>query len=257
LPLPRTLVTRRLPSKVLARLEERSEVDLHDGDGLTRDELRARVAGKQAMICVLTDRVDAAVIDAGGELKVIADVAVGYDNIDVAHARSRGVVVTNTPDVLTEAVAEFTWGLILSVTRRITEGDRLVRAGGWKRWALDFMLGAELGGKQLGIIGMGRIGRAVAARAPSFGMSVVYHGGRGSEAGGQGPGAGGGQPRPVSFDELLVTSDVISIHTPLKSETRHLIDQRALARMKRRSYLINTSRGPVVERRWPGRCASG
>ena len=125
-----------------------------------------------ALICVLTDRSTPAVIDAAHRLKIVADVAVGYDNIDVAHARSRGIVVTNTPDVLTEAVAEFTWGLILSVTRRITEGDRLVRAGGWKRWGLDFMLGAELGGKQLGILGLGRIGRAVAARAPAFGMSV-------------------------------------------------------------------------------------
>jgi glyoxylate reductase len=244
LPLPRTLVTRRLPSKVLARLEERSEVDLRGGDGLTPDELLARVVGKQAMVCVLTDRVDAAVIDAGKELKIIADVAVGYDNIDVAHARSRDIIVTNTPDVLTEAVAEFTWGLILSVTRRITEGDRLVRAGGWKRWAFDFMLGTELGGKQLGIIGMGRIGRAVAARAPAFGMKVVYQRGRGPEAGDPGPGA---EARAVSLDELLVTSDVISIHTPLKPETRHLIDQRALARMKRTSYLINTSRGPVLD----------
>jgi glyoxylate reductase len=235
------LVTRRLPSRVTARLQERFEVDLHDGEGLTPDELRDRVREADALICVLTDRVDAPVIDAAHRLKIIADVAVGYDNIDVAHARSRGIVVTNTPDVLTEAVAEFTWGLILSVTRRITEGDRLVRAGGWKRWGLDFMLGAELGGKQLGILGLGRIGRAVASRAPAFGMSVAYH--RGSN----GRSAGLQACRGVSFDELLVTSDVISIHTPLTADTRHLIDQRALARMKRTAYLINTSRGPVVD----------
>ncbi len=235
------LVTRRLPSRVIARLQERFEVDVHDSEGLTPDELRDRVREADALICVLTDRVDASVIDAAHRLKIIADVAVGYDNIDVAHARSRGIVVTNTPDVLTEAVAEFTWGLILSVTRRITEGDRLVRAGGWKRWGLDFMLGAELGGKQLGILGLGRIGRAVAARAPAFGMSVAYH------RGANGRSAGLQACRAVSFDELLVTSDVISIHTPLTSESRHVIDQRALARMKRTAYLINTSRGPVVD----------
>jgi glyoxylate reductase len=237
----KVLVTRRLPSRVIARLRERFEVDLHDSDVLPPEELCSRVRDAHGLICVLTDRVDASVIDAGRQLKIIADVAVGYDNIDVARAQSRGIVVTNTPDVLTEAVAEFTWGLILSVSRRITEGDRLVRAGGWKRWGLDFMLGAELSGKQLGILGMGRIGRAVAVRASAFGMTVAYH--RGSN----GRSAGLQACRAVSFDELLVTSDIISIHTPLQAETRHLIDQRALARMKRTAYLINTSRGPVVD----------
>jgi glyoxylate reductase len=231
-------VTRRLPSRVIARLEERFEVDRHEGDVLSPDELRDRVREADGLICVLTDRIDASVIDAARRLKIIADVAVGYDNIDVERARARGIVVTNTPDVLTEAVAEFTWGLILSVTRRITEGDRLVRAAGWKRWGLAFMLGAELAGKQLGILGMGRIGRAVAARAPAFGMAVAYHRGRSASL---------QACCTVSFDELLVTSDVISIHTPLTPETRHLIDQRALARMKRTAYLINTSRGPVVD----------
>jgi glyoxylate reductase len=245
----RVLVTRRLPSRVIARLEERFEVDLHEGDALAPDELRDRVRDADGLVCVLTDRIDANVLDTARRLKIVADVAVGYDNIDVERARSRGIIVTNTPDVLTESVAEFTWGLILSVTRRIAEGDRLVRAGGWKRWGLDFMLGAELSGKQLGILGMGRIGRAVAARAPAFGMSVAYH--RGTHETRLEPGATAGgtslQARPVSFDELLVTSDVISIHTPLRQETRHLIDQRALARMKRTAYLINTSRGPVLD----------
>jgi len=247
-------VTRRLPSKVIARLEERSVVDVHDGEGLTPEQLRDRVRDVDALVCVLTDRVDAGVIDAGRRLKIIADVAVGYDNIDVARAKSRGIVVTNTPDVLTEAVAEFTWGLILSVTRRIAEGDRLVRAGGWKRWGLDFMLGAELSGKQLGILGMGRIGRAVAARAPAFGMSVAYHRGSpdgtsagGTSAGGTSAGSTSLKARTTSFDELLRTSDVISIHTPLTPASRGLIEQRALARMKRTAYLVNTSRGPVVD----------
>ena len=168
-------------------------------------------------------------------LKVVANIAVGYDNIDVPAARQRGIVVTNTPDVLTEAVAELTWAMILGMARRVTEGDRLIRADGWKGWSLDFMLGSELRGKQLGIIGGGRIGRAVAAKAPAFGMSAVF------AARPRGP-AGG-----ISLDELLVTSDVISIHTPLGPETRHLIDRRALARMKRSAFLINTSRGPVID----------
>jgi glyoxylate reductase len=226
---PRVLVTRRLPSKVLARLEEHCEVDRHDGNGLSPDELRRRVADKHAIVCVLSDRIDAQLIDAAPRLQIVATVAVGYDNIDVGHARGRGVVVTNTPDVLTEAVAEFTWALMLAVTRRVAEGDRLIRAGGWKGWSLDFMLGAELAGKQLGILGMGRIGRAVATRAPAFGMTVQSY--RGS----------------MTLDELLLTSDVVSIHLPLTPATRHLIDHRALARMKRTAFLINAARGPIVD----------
>ena len=145
--------------------------------------------------------------------------------------------MTNTPDVLTEATAEFTWGLILSITRRIAEGDRLVRAGRWKGWALDFMLGTELHGKRLGVVGPGRIGRAVAARAVAFGMDVVFAGT------GTNPSTG----RSVALDELLVTSDVVSLHVPMTKQTRHLIDRRALTRMKRTAYLVNTSRGTVVD----------
>jgi glyoxylate reductase len=199
---------------------------------MTHDELLARIPGKQGFISMLTDTVDAAVLDAGRDLKVVANVAVGYNNIDINAARARGVIVTNTPDVLTEASADFTWALILGITRRLAEGERLVRAGGWRGWAFDFMLGTELRGKQLGIIGYGRIGRAVAARAAAFGMTVV-HTSR----------SGGGMP----LDLLLTTSDVVSIHTPLTPETKHLINQAALARMKRSAYLINTSRGPVVD----------
>jgi glyoxylate reductase len=195
-------------------------------------DLAAEVRGKQALICLLTDAVNAEVIEAGSDLKVIANIAVGYNNIDVEAARRRGIAVTNTPDVLTEAVAEFTWGLILAAARRIPEGDRLVRRGDWKGWALDFMLGMELRGKQLGIIGMGRIGRAVAAKAAAFSMDVVYA----SHSGGS-----------TSLDELLIGSDVISIHAPLTPKTRHMIDRRALARMKRSAILVNTARGPIVD----------
>jgi glyoxylate reductase len=203
---------------------------VYAGDAaIPRDELLRRVADADALLCLLTERIDREVIDAAPALKVVANIAVGYDNIDVAAARARGIVVTNTPDVLTEAVAEFTWALILAIARRVGEGDRLVRSGGWKGWALDFMLGTELRGKQLGIIGAGRIGRAVAARAPAFGMKVVF------------------AKRDMSVDELFVSSDVISIHAPATPETRHLINRRTLARMKRSVLLVNTARGSIVD----------
>ena len=235
----RILVTRRLPSSVLAKLEAAGGVDLYSGDAaIAPDELRARVADKNALVSLLTDAIDRTVIDAAPELKVIANVAVGFNNIDVAYATSRGVVVTHTPDVLTESVADFTWALILAITRRLAEGERVVRGGAWKGWALDFMLGTELNGKQLGLVGVGRIGRAVAARGPVFGMRVVYTEPRDVDL----PGA-----ENVSLDRLLNTSDIVSLHVPLLPETRHLIDKKSLARMKRSAYLINTARGPVVD----------
>src|SRR5687767_12270312 len=217
----------------MARLEEACDVDRFDGDGvIARDELAARVAGKVGLISMVTDAVDRTVIDAGTSLKVIANAAVGYNNIDVAAARARGIIVTNTPGVLTDATADLTWALILAVTRRLGEGERWVRRREWPGWAFDQLLGMELRGKQLGIIGWGRIGRAVADRAAAFGMTVA-HSSR----------SGGGVP----MDRLLSTSDVVSLHVPLNDATRHLIDQPALARMKRTAYLINTSRGPVVD----------
>jgi glyoxylate reductase len=236
------LVTRRLPSSVLSKLQGVADVDVYTGESaIPAAELRARAVNADAIVCLLTDRIDRDVIDAAAKLRVVANVAVGYNNIDVPYARSRGIAVTNTPDVLTESVADFTWAMILAITRRISEGERLVRSGRWKGWALDLMLGSELRGKQLGLVGVGRIGRAVAARAPAFGMRVAY------------------AQRPtsreidlpnadrMSIDRVLNTSDVVSLHVPLTDETRHLIDKRALARMKRSAYLINTSRGPVVD----------
>jgi glyoxylate reductase len=232
-------VTRRLPSSVLARLSEVGTVDLFEGTApIAPEELRVRVAGKEAMVCMLTEQIDRQVIDAGDVLKIVANVAVGFNNIDVAYARSRGVTVTNTPDVLTESVADFTWALVLAVTRRLAEGDRLVRRGEWKGWAFDFMLGTELRGKQLGLIGVGRIGRAVAARAAAFGVRVAYTSRRPIDF----PDA-----EAMSFDRLLTTSDIVSLHVPLTPETRHLIDRKALARMRRSAYLVNTARGPVVD----------
>jgi glyoxylate reductase len=236
---PSVLVTRRLPSSVIARLEETCELDLHTGPAATtRADRLERVAGKAALVCLLTDPIDAAVLDAAGpSLKVVANVAVGYNNIDVAACRERGVVVTNTPDVLTNACADFTWALILAITRRLGEGEREVRAGQWRGWALDHLLGMELRGKQLGLVGLGRISRAVAAKAPAFGMSVAYTSRSAT--------LDGATAMPI--DRLLATSDVVSLHVPLTPATTHLIDQKALTKMRRSAYLVNTARGPVVD----------
>ena len=236
--MPSILITRRLPSSVIAKLSAVADVDVYTGEAaIPVAELRARVAGKDALVSLLTDAVDRSVIDAAPALKAIANVAVGYNNIDVPYARARGIVVTNTPDVLTESVADFTWAMILAITRRLSEGERLVRRGEWKGGALDLLLGMELRGKQLGLVGLGRIGRAVAARAGAVGMRVAYT--SRTEAAGVG--------EAMQLDRLLLTSDIVSLHVPLTPETTHLIDKRALTRMKRSAYLINTARGPVVD----------
>jgi len=240
-PRPRVLVTRRLPSAVVARLEAACDVDLHDDtEALSHDALCARVRGARGLVCMFNDRVDTAAIAAGDTLRVISTVAVGFDNIDVAAAAARGIVVTNTPDILSGATAELTWALILNVARRVGEGDRAIRRGDWHGWTFDFLLGRELAGKRLGIVGGGRIGRTVAAAASAFGMEVVFATRTGRQSV-DGPGA------VVSLDELLRTSDVVSLHVPLTDATRHLIDRRTLPRMKRSAILVNTSRGGVVD----------
>ena len=205
---------------------------------LPHEELLSRISEKRGLLSVVTDTIDRPVFEAGRNLKVLSTIAVGHNNIDVAAAREHNVVVTNTPDVLTEAAADLTWSLILSMTRRIVEGDRLTRRGAWKGFALDFMLGTDLRDKQLGIVGLGRIGKAVAARASVFGMRVAYT----SRTAGT---SHLGEAMPL--DRLLSTSDVVTLHCPLTAETRHLINQTTLARMKRSAYLVNASRGPVVD----------
>jgi len=238
--MPDIFVTRRLPAAVLAKLREVGSVDLYDAAAtpLSAEELRRRVADKDALVCMLTESIDRSVLAAAPRLRIVANVAVGYNNIDVAAAHERGVTVTNTPDVLTDSVADFTWAMMLAISRRLCEGDRLVRRGAWTGWGFDFMLGTELRGKRLGIVGMGRIGRAVAARAPVFGMSVAYTSHRQQDV----PGA-----EPMPLDRLLNASDVVSVHVPLTPGTKHLIDRKALAKMKRSAYLVNTARGPVVD----------
>ena len=249
----------------MQRLEEACDVDVHEGGDPSEDELIAKLAGAEGILSVFTTPMTRRVMETAPSLRVIANLAVGYNNIDVPAARERGIVVTNTPDVLTEATANLTWALILDVTRRVSEGDRLVRRGGWKGWTFNFMLGNDLAGKQLGVIGLGRIGRAVARRAHAFGMRVVYHSPRSSSAGSVGrvlsdpaspvwpdPANPEADERrttvePMPLDRLLATSDVVTLHCPLVPETRHLINQTALARMKRSAYLVNAARGPVVD----------
>jgi glyoxylate reductase len=223
----------------MARLEAECEVDLHDGrEAIPRDELLRRVAGKQALLSLLTDRIDEEVLEAGRDLRIVANIAVGFNNIDVEACRRRGVIATNTPDVLTNACADFTWALILAITRRLGEAERQLRRGDWKGWALDHMLGMELVGKTLGLVGVGRIGRVVAEKARAFGMRVVYTDRMTVDI----PAV-----EQLSLDQLLATSDVVSLHCPLTPETHHLIDQKALAKMKRSAYLINTARGPIID----------
>ena len=242
-PKPGVLVTRRMPSAVLAQLDPVCDVDVHDQtDELSHEALCARLAGRHGLICMFNDRIDQAALAAGDQLQVVATVAVGFDNIDVAAAASRGIVVTNTPDTVTGATAELTWALILAVMRRLGEGDRVVRTDGWKGWTFDFLLGTELWGKQLGIVGRGRIGRAVAAVAPAFGMRAVFAARTGRDAANTQTDAS-----VLSLDELLLTSDVVSLHVPLTKHTRHLINRRTVMRMKRSAFLINTSRGGVVD----------
>lgn len=241
---PAILVTTRIPEPVLQRLRRVAAVDYFESsDPMPREEFLTRLRGKHAVVCVLNNRVDAEALDAAPTLKIAANIAVGFDNIDVAAAHARNVAVTNTPDVLTDAVADFTLGLILALTRRIVEGDRVVRAGRWTGWALDYMLGTELRGRTLGIVGFGRIGRATADRARAFGMRLL--------ATSPPPGE---TPLPVpedvtceALDDVLTRADVVSIHVPLTAATRHLIGARELRLMKPSALLINTARGPIVD----------
>lgn len=238
---PSVAVTAPLPGDGVRALAERFTVRTGTGRGLLgEDELGAFVGDADAVISLLADPVGARVIEASPNLKVIANCAVGYDNIDLDAARRRGIWVTNTPDVLTEATADLTWALILAVTRRVVEGDAMVRGGRFAGWRMDLLLGSGLQGKTLGLVGMGRIGAAVAGRAPAFGLEVVYAARRPL------PVAVAGARR-VGLDELLKQSHIVSLHCPLTDATHHLLDAQRLALMRRGAFLINTARGPVVD----------
>src|SRR5437763_2315220 len=229
-------VTRWIPDDAVKLLAEAGEVKLSHADRpLTPDELRDFVSGATAIVAMLHDRIDASVAEAAGlRLRIVANVAVGYDNVDVPALAARGTTVTNTPGVLTDATADLTFGLILNLTRRLGEGERLIRTGTPWSFHLGFLLGSGLQGKTLGIVGYGQIGQAVARRAEAFGMQII-HSGRSK------------RDDAVSFEELLGRADVVSLHCPLTPETRHLIDAAALRAMKPGAVLINTTRGPVVD----------
>jgi glyoxylate reductase len=210
---------------------------------LSTEELRAKVAGCEAVLCLLTDRIDASVLEAAnrGGCRVFSNMAVGFNNIDVDAATRLGILVTNTPGVLTECTADLTWTLILGVARRAAEGDATMRAGQFPGWGPMYMLGDDVAGRNLGLVGPGRIAAAVAERARGFRMPLLYAGRRAS------PRLDALGAQLVPLDQLLAESDFVSLHVPLSPETRHLIDAKALARMKPTAYLINTSRGPVVD----------
>ncbi len=241
---PKVLVTRRLPDAALDRLRTAGEMDLNADDRvLSAAELRSRVRGARALVCLLTDTIDGAVMDAAGpELKVIANYAVGVNNIDLAAATARKIPVTNTPGVLTDATADLTWALILDTVRRVSEGDRVVRRGGFPGWSPLYHLGGEVTGATLGIFGMGRIGRAVAARARGFRMPVLYHQRTPLPAEDE----RALNARRVDFETLLRESDILTVHAPLTPETRHRFTLAEFGAMKRSACFINTARGPLV-----------
>ncbi len=268
---PTVFVTRLLPKPAMDRLAQVCDCDVGVEQGVApRQRLLGSVRNADGLICLLTDHIDREIIEAGDRLRVIANVAVGYNNIDVAAAQQRGVYVTNTPDVLTDATADLTWALILATTRRIVEADAFLRAGKFDGWDFDMLLGSGLSGKTLGIVGHGRIGRAVARRASGFGMSVIYCGrddiayrddpqhnahitnrqnARQASTGPltQSARMEGMAARRVTFNQLLELSDIVTLHVPLATTTRHLISSTAFARMKPTAYLINTARGPIVD----------
>ncbi len=238
-------VTRSIPEPGLSILRRGCQtVEVNPRDAiLTRAELLAAAPGRDGLLCMGQDRVDAALLDAAGQrLRAVANYAVGYDNVDVAELTRRGIGFSNTPDVLTEATADLAWALVMAAARRIAGGDRFVRAGRWTGWSPLQMLGLDVAGKVLGIVGAGRIGSAVARRAQGFGMQLLYF---------------NRSARPelerechaarVPLDELLRRSDFVSIHLPLTEETRHAIGRRELALMKPTAVLVNTSRGPLVD----------
>jgi D-3-phosphoglycerate dehydrogenase len=238
------LVTRQIPEAGLEILKKNFKnviVNAKDRN-LTYNELIKKVRGVDAILCLLNDRIDAKVIANMDKCKVISNYAVGFNNIDVEEATKRGIIVTNTPGVLTDATADLTWALILAVTRRIVEADKFVRKGKFKGWAPMLLLGSELAGKTLGIIGAGRIGTAVGLRAKGFKMKVLYFNLNKNETLEEEVGA-----KKVSLETLLKNSDIVTIHVPLTPKTKHLISARELKLMKKGAYLINTSRGEVID----------
>ncbi|MDK2925192.1 MAG: glyoxylate reductase [Bacillota bacterium] len=241
--MPKAFVTRRIPEPGLAILREVAEVKVWEEElPPPREVLLKEVADCDALVPLLTDRVDGELLDRAPHLKVVANYAVGYDNIDVPACTARGVLVTNTPGVLTETTADLAFALILATARRLVEADKFLRAGKWKTWGPMLLLGQDVYGATLGLVGLGRIGAAVARRARGFNMKILYYSRHRQEALEKELGV-----EYVSFDELLRRSDFISIHVPLTAETRHLFNAEAFAKMKPTAVLVNTARGPIVD----------
>ncbi len=241
---PSILISRLLPEEALAQARSRAAVDVHEADKpLERSELVARLRGRQGLVCLITDTIDVPLLDACPGLKVVSNVAVGFNNIDVAAATQRGVVVTNTPDVLTETTADFAWTLLMATARRVVEADRYVREGKFTQWEFMLLLGGDIHGKTLGIVGFGRIGRAMARRALGFNMRVLYQDAVAADA------ATEKELRATRVDTatLLRESDFVTLHTPLLPETQHLINAQSLRTMEKTAYPVNASRGPVVD----------
>jgi glyoxylate reductase len=238
----KVLVTREIPKAGLEPLEG-FDVSVLSERPPERGELLEAVRGAGGILSTVTEKMDAEVMDAAGDdLKIIANMAVGYDNVDLEAARERGIVVTNTPEVLTETTADTAFLLLLAAARRLGEAERLLRSGGWDAWGPMQLLGPDVWGKKLGLVGLGRIGRAVARRSSGFQMEILYYDQYRNEEVEEELGA-----RYLDLDELLRESDFVSIHTPLTPETRHLISERELGLMQRNAVLVNASRGPVVD----------
>jgi lactate dehydrogenase-like 2-hydroxyacid dehydrogenase len=242
---PRVFVTRSIPDGGLDLVREACEAEVWPGEGPPpREVLLEKVRGVDGLLSLLTEPIDAEVMDAAGPaLKVISNFAVGYDNVDVAAATARGIPIGHTPGVLTDTTADMAFALLMAAARRIVEGADYVRAGKWYTWGPKLLLGYDVHGATLGIVGMGRIGQGMARRASGFDMKVIYYdpycdAEKGAEL--------GAEPR-CSLEELLVEADFVSLHVPLMESTHHLIDAEALARMKSTAVLINTARGPVVD----------
>jgi len=241
---PKALVTRPLFPVAREILEKNLDVEYWTLAGrISREELLGRVADKDALVCLLTEKANEELLAAAPKLRIVATVSVGYDNIDVPACTRRKVVATNTPGVLDETTADFTWALLLAISRRLVEGDAWTRTGTWPGWDIDQMLGGDVHGKTLGIIGMGRIGQRVARRAQGFGMRVLYNNRTRLTSHLESALAA----EFVSLERLLGESDFVSLHVPLTPDTRHLISAPTLEKMKRTAYLINTTRGPVVD----------
>jgi glyoxylate reductase len=242
---PTVFVARAIPDEGLAPVRDACDLDLWTDElPPPRDELLRRVAGKEGLLTLLTDRVDAELLDAAGpQLKVVSNYAVGFDNLDIPELTRRRIPAGNTPGVLTETTADLAFALMMAAARRVDEGSRYVRQGRWKTWGPMLLMGVDLHGATLGIVGFGRIGREMAKRASGFGMRVLYHDVHPATPDEE----RALNARRVEMDELLASSDLVSLHTNLTDETRHLINAAALARMKPTAVLVNTSRGPIVD----------